>query len=485
MKVSNESSGLFVLKHFVFLWLLMFTMKKTILLILIFTICTLGCKTEEKTNYTIITGNIKNPINDSLNLYDKYYEPLKTILLSDDNSFNDTLQIEKGYYYLTHGSNDNKKLFFLTPTSNLNLIFTNSEGTISILTKGNGELENNYLKEKIEFNRRFENVEKYKNLIQLDEQNFLNLTDSIYTLKKEFLNRLSNLDNDFYKYENFEIEYNTANILISYKKNRADFINDSTFNISAKFPDPFENINISDENLIAHPDYLKAVISFLEYKYGTYFWNTEIMTYLENLDKEVGNKKIKEEIATGYMSFRIFRKDRITSEAYTKYLSMISNTESIKEINTYFDKINKIKKGVASPLFEFYDINDNRIKLKDLQGKLVYIDIWGTWCVPCIKEIPALKKLKEEFRNEPIHFVSISINDKKEKWKQFVKDYNLKGIQLFAEDNSIDFFSDYQLDGVPRFILLDKEGKIIEAFANKPSNPKTKEIISNLLHTYS
>ncbi|MDC9723418.1 MAG: TlpA disulfide reductase family protein [Urechidicola sp.] len=453
-------------------------MKKTTLLITFLTLCIFGCKKEAQTNYTILSGNVQNPVNDSVNLEDKHNRPLKTVYLSDDNSFNDTLKIDKGYYYLIHGSWNDRKLIFLTPSSDLNIVISNQDETSSYSFLGKGEIENNYLKQKIEFDKQFEKLENRKYFFSLDEETFLTQTDSIYSKRKNFLKSHTNIDSDFNNYETFKIEYDRAQKLLVYKNWRGDFIKDSTFTVSTKFPNPFENIDISDERLLTHPNYSGALFTFINNKYGSFHWNTETLTYLEYIDKEIENKKIKEELATGFINLRILRHNGITLEAYTKYLSMATNKESIKKVKTYFDEINKIGKGTISPLFEFYDLNDNLIKLKDLQGKLVYIDIWGTWCIPCVREIPALKKFEEEFRNEAIHFVSISVNDEKEKLKQFIKENDLKGIQLFVKEGGDEtFFEEYQVQGVPRFILIDKEGKIINAFADKPSNPNIRALI--------
>lgn len=452
-------------------------MKKTALLFTFLTVCIFGCKDEAQTNYTILSGRVQNSINDSINLEDKHNRPLKTIHLSDDNSFTDTLQLDKGYYYLFHGSWNNKKLIFLTPSSILNVKFINQGETSSLSFQGKGEIENNYLNDNIEFDKQFEKLENRKYFFNLDEKNFLTQTDSIYSIRKDFLKSHKNLDTDFYKYESFKIEYDRTKKLLAYKNWRGEFIKDTTFRVSKKFPYPFENIDISDKSLLPHPNYLAAINSFIYYKTNIQFWNAETLTYLEQIDNEVENKKIKEELATGFMNFRIMRHNGISPKAYSKYLSMATDKESIKIVKIYFNETNKLGKGTTSPLFEFYDLNDNIVKLKDLQGKLVYIDIWGTWCIPCVREIPALKKLEAAFRNEDIHFVSISINDEKEKLKQFIKENDLKGIQLFAKNSNAEFFDKIQLQGVPRFILIDREGKIIDAIADKPSSLNIKKLI--------
>jgi thiol-disulfide isomerase/thioredoxin len=129
-------------------------------------------------------------------------------------------------------------------------------------------------------------------------------------------------------------------------------------------------------------------------------------------------------------------------------------------------------KGNPSPKFVNYEnFKGGKTSLDDLKGKYVYIDIWATWCRPCIGEIPALKKLEEDYKGKNIAFVSIS-TDKPEKhdaWKNMITEKGMSGIQLFAGVDQT-FFVDYQVSTIPRFIFLDPQGNIVEANAPRPSN---------------
>ncbi len=156
---------------------------------------------------------------------------------------------------------------------------------------------------------------------------------------------------------------------------------------------------------------------------------------------------------------------------YHLIISELSNEKYIEKITDKYNKLKKIEKGNISPSFKFEDINGSLVSLEDLKGKLVYIDIWATWCMPCVKEIPSLKEMEEHFKGKDIYFVSICKDDSKENWKKMVDKKELGGIQLFAPESDIPFFNDYLVTGVPRFILLDKEGKIINANEKRPSNP--------------
>ena len=142
-----------------------------------------------------------------------------------------------------------------------------------------------------------------------------------------------------------------------------------------------------------------------------------------------------------------------------------------------------LRKGDPSPGFNYPDKNGNNVSLADLKGKYVYIDVWATWCGPCKREIPYLKEMDEEFKGKDIAFVSLSIDkmEHKEKWLKMIEDEDLKGIQIMADqDWNSDFVTAYKIQGIPRFILLDKEGNIVNSNAPRPSDPGLKEVLKTL-----
>ncbi len=150
------------------------------------------------------------------------------------------------------------------------------------------------------------------------------------------------------------------------------------------------------------------------------------------------------------------------------------------------DKINArlpFMPGKPAPDFTLPDTSGKMVSLKDFRGKIVYIDFWGTWCGPCIGEIPHLKEIEKKFHdNEDIVFLSIALDNDVEAWKKFIAAKELGGIQLFAEGafgNKTP--QDYAISGVPTFMLIDKEGKFISSSAERPSNPKLLEKLNEIL----
>ena len=105
-----------------------------------------------------------------------------------------------------------------------------------------------------------------------------------------------------------------------------------------------------------------------------------------------------------------------------------------------------------------------------------------TTCGACFAQYVYLTKLVEELQGKDVVFIGISLDRKKDKqkWMDVVKEKHLEGIQLYASDQS-QFAKDYNITGVPRFIVFDKKGCVVKEEAPRPSDPLLKEIIETEL----
>lgn len=157
-----------------------------------------------------------------------------------------------------------------------------------------------------------------------------------------------------------------------------------------------------------------------------------------------------------------------------------------EDTKQYVAYVNKMKEmaGKPSPSFAYENFKGGTTKLEDLRGKYVYIDVWATWCEPCRQEIPFLQQVEKDYHGRKIEFVSLSIDTKRdyEKWKKMVTTQSLGGIQLFADkDWSSDFVKAYGINSIPRFILIDPKGNIVDADAARPSDPALRKQLDKLL----
>lgn len=136
----------------------------------------------------------------------------------------------------------------------------------------------------------------------------------------------------------------------------------------------------------------------------------------------------------------------------------------------------ELSAGVEAPDFKYPNPKGKVCSLKDFKGKYVYIDVWATWCGPCCKEIPSLKKLEKKMAKKKIVFVSLSCDTNIAAWKKMIKEDKLGGVQLYM-GKDMTFREAYGITAIPRFILLDKEGKIVNVLMTRPSDPETEKTL--------
>lgn len=168
-------------------------------------------------------------------------------------------------------------------------------------------------------------------------------------------------------------------------------------------------------------------------------------------------------------------------ELYNRY---VRDTARLALFADACKKADRIAPGNPCPDFQFADNTGKTISLKDLRGKYVYMDIWATWCGPCKGEMPSLLELEKRFEGKDITFVSLSVDKNKdiELWKKTIEQMGLGGIQLHLGENW-EWLKNFMAASisVPRFILLDQEGKIVNANMSRPSDKSTAETFEKLL----
>lgn len=158
--------------------------------------------------------------------------------------------------------------------------------------------------------------------------------------------------------------------------------------------------------------------------------------------------------------------------------------EYLAEVRGSFKpKVNDGDKLASDPVLISPDGKECR--LSDLIGKnVVYIDIWATWCMPCCREIPFMEKVVSHYKgNEKISFVSISRDDNTEAWQRKLAKDKPEWAQYIFDKSSGDQFMDAMgINGIPRFLLIGKDGRLIAADAVRPSADNIYEILDKAIN---
>jgi thiol-disulfide isomerase/thioredoxin len=431
----------------------------------------------------VLSGEIKNPVSDSLFIENDNGELVRAIRLNKKKTFSVELQVIEGYY--TIGDENEHTQLFLSPGFDLTIFINTKAFDESIFYKGKGAAENNFLAKFYLLNERLENLKYYGYYAKLNETAFLNLMDSIRLLEMNLLNTNKELLlSRFYDLEAMKINYDYRMKLNEYESMHRYLTGNNDFMVSPLFPDPFVGVDLNNPdwfNIYEYTGLIEAYIWRLannDYK-EKLDTNYHLLFY-KNLESKIVSPVLKEQFAYKIGKYSLM--NVLNMEAvYQKTILLIQSPEKKNEVITIYNKIKLLQAGNPSPDFKFKDLTGNDFQLSDFKGKYVYIDVWATWCGPCLSEIPALKKLTDTLASKDIVFVSICVFDDKSSWEKMVTQKQLKGIQLFAESSKNSFVDEYMIQGIPRFILLDKSGRIINANAQRPSEPMLMKELTDWL----
>lgn len=171
------------------------------------------------------------------------------------------------------------------------------------------------------------------------------------------------------------------------------------------------------------------------------------------------------------------------AEAYDYFMDNVSNQDYLDGVGSMFDSALNLAPGVEAPEIEFVDTDGNTHSLAEFKGKPLYIDLWASWCGPCCEEIPHLAKFVESLGSNPeIVCISISIDEEESDWTAKLDEVGSTWPQYLATENGQKSISTkYNVSAIPRFLLLDAEGKIASINAPRPSDPDLLSELKDLL----
>jgi thiol-disulfide isomerase/thioredoxin len=163
-----------------------------------------------------------------------------------------------------------------------------------------------------------------------------------------------------------------------------------------------------------------------------------------------------------------------------EYAATFTNNRYTLILNNKKRILESLTKGNASPAFVAVDMNNKPVTLANLKGKFVAIDTWATWCAPCRMQSPYFEKTAIKYKNENIQFIAISVDQNFGNWLVSAKEKSKSVMQLHVND--IDkFYTDYNIEGIPRFILIGPDGTMVNSQMPYADQPAFEETIRTAL----
>lgn len=165
---------------------------------------------------------------------------------------------------------------------------------------------------------------------------------------------------------------------------------------------------------------------------------------------------------------------------YEHWQSLFPESYYASILENDYKSILALESGIVAPEIYGKTPEGDSLLLSELKGKVIYIKVWATWCGPCLKSIPDWNKLQEEFEeNEEVVFLSISTDADTDKWREMVRTRQLAGINIITDSKRI--MDDYLIPGIPRYILIDQNARVVDARAQSPAEEEIKARILELM----
>jgi len=443
-------------------------MKK--LLILLIAITLFSCKEEAKPTYVVFNGTVENSPSKTVKLFGNGLDA--DLSIADNGTFGDTLTIEKNGYYTLRVGRESTPIY-LVQGVDVGVTLNAKEFDESLVYTGKGASENNYLAAKYLLSEKEMAFDKVYSLTEGDFIEEANKINSSYT---DLLASSVEISKDFISIESKELEYAHINNLENYQEYHGYFTKNNEFKVSESYYDPFKEYSFNDAEIFENSDAYRRLAGTHYGRLAGEKAETESLNvaiaYLEIVNANFDDGNAKDDLMFSYLRYGM-KPDESLTEVYNIYKNSNPTADNLAKVTDNFNVLKVLTPGNVSPTFNYENHKGGETSLADLKGKVVYVDVWATWCGPCKREIPFLKEVEEEYHNENVAFVSISIDVEKdyEAWRTMVSEKELGGIQLMADkDWKSKFVTGFEIRGIPRFILIGPDGNIIDASAPRPSS---------------
>lgn len=213
--------------------------------------------------------------------------------------------------------------------------------------------------------------------------------------------------------------------------------------------------------------------------------------WVADFASSISDQTLREAYIVELIHLMLKEKELVTIHDLAKQsLPLVKDKANVAKINAMLQDANKetiFKNSLPGTDFStltFHKPDGTKTTISDYKGKVVFIDIWATWCAPCIAEMPFLKRVEHGMEEEDIVFLSVCGNTKEVDWLNYLKKNNSTGEQLWLpEGTNSPFFRQIAGSGIPRFVILDKAGKMLNPKCYlRPSNPVLSVYLKDLVN---
>jgi len=276
----------------------------------------------------------------------------------------------------------------------------------------------------------------------------------------------------------------------------------NTFRLPESYYDFLKDERHNDEKLLTSQQY-RAFLDELYMHLYREFNQSELHSQFDSLNN-AGNKT---EAMRLHLNYIINNSNGFEQEYFvSKIFSCLIYWKLLDEYDALYDPLlvgrddynqvlaneyNELQKLIAKPVFaKNLNMHNSGISEEDLvfqslpekfPDKIIYVDFWAPWCGPCMAEMPQSKKLQEKLKGKDVVFVFLANQCSEESWKATIAQKQLSGEHFLLADKEFALLADkFNIAGIPRYMIIDKEGIVVNDNATRPSDESLVGILETL-----